>query len=343
MKKVSIIIVNWNGINHLKKCLPSLAKINYPNHEVIIVDNGSKDDSVSYISQNFPQYKIVKSKTNSGFAGGNNKGLPYAKGEYILLLNNDTIVTKTFLSELVKEIEKDENVGVVQGKLISMDFRDRLDSVGAFLTNTGFLYHYGYLQKNHKKYDRSIYLYTAKGACMMARSAVIKTVGLFDEEYFAYFEESDFCHRVWLAGYTIRYAPQSVIYHKIGGTTNAMRNSFIQFHSFKNRINTYIKNLGILELIQILPIHILLCEVAAFGFLFLRKPGHFIAVNKAIIWNITNLSNTLIKRRYVQTKIRKKSDKEIMKFIKKSGSFKYYYYLFAKSLVGYKEEKFITR
>lgn len=341
MKKVSIIIVNWNGINHLKKCLPSLNKITYKNYEVIIVDNGSHDDSVKYIENNFKKIKIVKCKKNLGFAGGNNKGLPHASGDFILLLNNDTFVTKNFVTELVAEISKDEQIGVVQGKLISMEQNERLDSVGAFLTNTGFLYHYGYLQKNIKKYDRSIYLYTAKGACMLIRKEVIKKVGLFDNDFFAYFEETDFCHRVWLAGYKIKYAPKSVIQHKIGGTSNTMRSAFIQFHSFKNRINSYIKNLGAIELIIILPQHLLLCELAAFSFLLLRKPGHFLAINKAIFWNLQNMSSTLRKREHVQKRIRLKTDREIMRIIKKGGTLKYYYYLFAKSLVGYSEEKTI--
>lgn len=337
MKKVSIIIVNWNGLHYLQKCLPSLEKVNYPNREVIIVDNGSQDGSLEYLKK-FPNIKLIKNKTNLGFAGGNNKALPYVRGDYILLLNNDTIVTKHFITELVREIEKDEKIGVVQGKLISMEDRKRLDSVGAFLTDTGFLYHYGYLQKDQKKYDKSIYLYTAKGACLMARKEVVKKVGLFDEDFFAYFEESDFCHRVWLAGYTIRYAPKAVVYHKIGGTSNTMRSAFIQFHSFKNRINAYIKNLGTWELIRILPLHLILCEVAAIGFLFLRKPRHFLAVNKAMYWNIVHLSKTLKKREQVQRKIRIKQDKDLMPLLKKQPTFRYYYYLFAKSLVGYEDE-----
>ncbi len=342
MKKVSILIVNWNGLKHLEKCLPTLSKITYKNHEVIMVDNGSVDNSIEYVSKNYPKVKIVRNKINKGFSGGNNSGLPYCTGDYILLLNNDTIVKEDFVTELVRGIEEDPSIGVVQGKLLSMDHPGRLDSVGAFFTNTGFLYHYGYFQKDQRKFNYPIYLYTAKGACLMAKKEVISKVGLFDDDFFAYFEETDFCHRVWLAGYTIKYVPESQIYHLIGGTSNTMKNAFIQFHSFKNRINSYIKNLSIQKLILVLPLHLLLCEFAAVGFLVYKKPGHFIAVNKAILWNITNINKTLKKRTKVQ-KLRVFTDAELAPLISKTVGLSYYYYLFAKSLVGYTDPRVIKR
>lgn len=337
MKKVSIIIVNWNGLGHLEKCLPSLFKIDYPNYDVIVVDNASKDESVPYMEKNFPKIKIVQNKTNEGFAGGNNAGLSMVTGDYVLLLNNDTVVTKNFIDELVKTIESDPSIACVQSKILSMDYPDRLDSVGAYLTNTGFLYHFGYFQKNKKSYDSTKTLYTAKGACMMVRKKIVDQIGLFDQDFFAYFEETDFCHRIWLHGGKIEYCPKSIIYHKVGGTSNSMNNAFIQFHSFKNRINSYLKNLGTIELFKILPLHLVLCEIAALVFIPKGRPDLFIAINKAICWNFVNLSKTLNKRRKVQHKLRKVSDSEFMPIIKRNLGLRYYYYLFAKSLVGYKE------
>lgn len=337
MKKVSIIIVNWNGINHLKKCLPSLARVSYDNVEIILVDNASTDGSVEYVVKFFPKIKIVGNKKNIGFAGGNNKGVAKARGDYVLLLNNDTVVTRSFVNELVKVLDENAAVGVVQGKILSMDYRSRLDSVGAFFTYTGFLYHYGYFQKDKKKYDNTKYLYTAKGACMMIRKVLIDKIGLFDNDYFAYFEETDFCNRVWLSGYKVVYAPKSVVYHKVGGTSNSMNNAFIQFHSFKNRINSYLKNLEAINLLILLPQHLLLCEIAALSFIFKRRFDLFIAINKAIIWNVENLKKTLSKRKVIQEKFRVVRDKEYMTIIFRDPGLKYYYYLFAKSLVGYKE------
>ncbi len=337
MKKVSILIITWNGRHHLEMCLSSVKNLIYPNIEIIVVDNGSTDDSIEFLRKNYPEVKIVHNKTNLGFAGGNNAGIKVVTGEFLLLLNNDTKVTRTFVTEMIKVIEVDEEIGAVQAKTLSMDDPRKLDSIGAFLTGTGFLYHYGYLQKDMKKFDRRINLYTAKGACMMIRKSVIDKIGLFDNDFFAYFEETDFCHRLWLAGYSIKYVPEAVIYHKIGGTSNKMNNSFIQFHSFKNRICSYLKNLGTKELIKILPVHLILCETAALGFILKGRPDLFIAINKAITWNVMNIPSTMKKRYVIQRKLRKKSDGEIMPIIKKSPEFKYYYFLFAKSLVGYKD------
>jgi GT2 family glycosyltransferase len=336
MRKVSIIIVNWNGLHHLKKCLPTLKKISYPNYEVILVDNASKDKSIEYVKRFYPKIKLILNSENLGFAGGNNVGYQKATGKYVLFLNNDTEVTKDFLNKLAEKLEEDDSIGGVQSKIRSIIYRNKLDSVGAFLTNTGFLYHLGYLQRDLKKYDSTTDLYTAKGACMLFRKNVIDKVGLFDEKFFAYFEETDFCHRVWLAGYSIKYAPESVIYHLIGGTSNKMPNAFIQFHSFKNRINSYLKNLGKTELWKILPTHIILCELAAIGFIFRGRFDLFLAINKAFYWNISNWHETMKERKKIQTKMRKVSDKSIMPLLKRSGSLKYYYYLFTNKLELYK-------
>jgi GT2 family glycosyltransferase len=342
--KVSLIIVNWDGAMHLKKCFPTLEKIDYPNLEIIIVDNASQDKSI-YIIKEFTKkmkerkvvVKTVINKKNLGFAGGNNAALPYVTGKYVLLLNNDTKVTKNFIKELVKVIEKNPTVDCVQSKILSMDYPDKLDSVGAYLTNTGFLYHYGYFQKNKLAYDATRDLYTAKGACMMIKKEVIERIGLFDQDFFAYFEESDFCHRIWLSGGKVMYAPKSVIYHKVGGTSNSMNNAFIQFHSFKNRINSYLKNLGTLELLKILPLHLLLCEIAAIGFIPKGRVDLFYTINRAIYWNIKTLKKTLKKRKKIQHDLRTVPDSKFMSTIKRNPGIRYYYYLFAKSLVGYRE------
>lgn len=337
MKKVSIVIVNWNRVGYLKDCLKSLSKISYKNTEIIVVDNASTDGSVEFVKKNYPKIKLVRNKSNLGFAGGNNAALSKITGDYVLFLNNDTTVDKHFLEPLVKVLDEDKNLGVVQSKILTMEDHKKLDAVGGYFTLTGFLYHYGYYQRDSKKYSHQLNMYSIKGASMMTRMSLVKKIGLFDHDFFAYFEETDFCHRVWLSGFSVKYIPDSIIYHKIGGTSNSMNNAFIQFHSFKNRINTYLKNLGLVQLIIVLPIHLLLCELAGFGFILKRKPGHFVAINKAILWNVTTISKTLRKRKKVQSKIRVVSDKEIFAQVKKNPPLRYYYYLFAKSLVGYKE------
>lgn len=304
---VSIIIVNWNGLRWLADCFGSLAKQDYKNYEIIFVDNASKDDSVPWVKSHYPNTKIVINKKNLGFADANNVGYELAKGAYVLFLNNDTRVTKTFLSELVKVLERDKTIGGVQSKILLMDHPDTHDSVGAFLTPTGFLYHYGFGKKDQKKYDKEINLYTAKGACMMFRKNVLDAVAIngdiFDPDYFAYFEETDMCHRVWLAGYRIVYAYKSIIYHKMGATSSSMNNAFIQYHSYKNRIRSYMKNFNTSDLLTILPFHLCIVECYSLYVLIHGRFAIWWVIQKAIWWNVGLVKRTIGLRHYVQTKI----------------------------------------
>lgn len=329
---ISIIIINWNGEAYLKTCLPSIYKQSYKNIEVIVVDNASIDGSIKYIKSSFPQTKIIKNDKNYGFAEGNNIGYRTAKGKYILFLNNDTKVVDGFLQELVKVVESDEEIGGAQSKILLMDDPSRLDSVGAYLTNTGFLYHYGLLKKDNKKYDKIINLYTAKGASMLFKKEVLEKIKIndeiYDSKYFLYFEETDMCHRVWLAGYRIVFAPKSIIYHKVGGSSTRIHNAFIQYHSFKNRINSYLKNLELVNILRIMPVHLLLCEGYSFYFLCRLDLRMFLAIQRAILWNISNFSATLRLRTTIQNQIRKVKDKDLDLLIKKQVTPFYLYLLF---------------
>ena len=330
-KMVSIIIINWNGKGYLKTCLPLVYKQDYKNIEVILVDNASMDGSVGYVRKNHPEAKIIINKENLGFAEANNIGYRIAKGDYILFLNNDTEVTYNFLSELVKMLESDKQIGGVQSKILLMDDPERLDSVGAFLTHTGFLYHYGIAKKDSPTYNKQIEIYSAKGACMLYKKSVLEEIKIndevFDSSYFAYFEETDMCHRVWLAGYKIIFVPSSVIYHKMGGTSTKLSDPFVQFHSFKNRINSYLKNLSFSTLIWLLPSHIVFCELYAFISLVRLNYWLFLAIQKSIWWNIATLKRTFTLREIIQTKIRKVSDKELLLTSMKKVRPSYYRYL----------------
>ncbi len=332
-KLVSIIIVNYNGKDHLKKCLPSLEKQKYHPIQTIIVDNASQDGSVEFITKNYPRIELVQNNANLGFAEGNNVGYDAVKGEYVLFLNNDTEVTDNFLIELVKIAEADKTIGGVQSKILLMDQPDTLDSVGAYLTNTGILYHFGVNKKDGPFYNKCVPVYSAKGACLLIKRTVLEQVlvdnKIFDERYFAYFEETDLCHRIWLAGYKLLYVPQSVIYHKLGATSMKFSNAFVQFHSFKNRINSYMKNLEMYSFLKIMTIHLLICQVAVLFYATQGKMKISFAIEKAIIWNICNLPETLRKRKYIQAKIRKISDHDLMPMITQKVGIRYYYFLFS--------------
>lgn len=330
---VSIIIVNWNGLNHLEKLLPSLTKVNYSPFEVIIVDNASDDNSVNFVNKNYPTYKVVKNKINLGFAKGNNVGVKHAKGEYLLFLNNDTEVTQDFLSILVREIKSSNKLGIVQPKILLLEKKDTLDSIGSFLTSTGFLNHYGFEEKDTKLKDKKIYLFSAKGACFLMRKELFNAVGGFDNDYVNYFEETDLCWRVWLNGKKILYVPAAKIYHKGWGSSTKLGLYAVTYHSFKNRINCLLKNLAFINLVKILPLHFLTCIFISLVYAISLKFSNTWGIYCAVFWNIRNLSNTIKKRDIIQSRIRKNSDSEIFKYIFKDKGVTYYFLILYTSLV----------
>ena len=185
---VSIILVNWNGKHYLKLCLRSLAAVTYRSKEIILVDNASTDGSAEWVRSQYKNVRIIKQKENLGFAGGHDAGLREARGDLILLLNVDTVVEPSFLSKLVKRLQDDQNIGILQPKVMLEEDRRLIDSIGSFFLPSGLLYHYG-REKDETipQYNIPLDIFSAKGVCMLVRREVIDRVGLFDTKYFAYF------------------------------------------------------------------------------------------------------------------------------------------------------------
>ncbi len=314
---VSVIIVNWNGGEIMRQCLESLSKIKYSNYELIIVDNGSTDGSEN-IAANFQfpisNFQLIKNKENLGFAKANNQGYKKTRGEYVLLLNNDTKVKGDFLSRLVTRMEEDYRIGVIQPKIYLMDRPGYLDNAGSFLTKIGFLQHWGFGQRDRKEFAKEREIFSAKGACMLIRREVIEKVGLFDNDFFSYFEESDFCWRVWLSGYKVIFYPGTVIYHKLGFTIRRLNVTWLNYHYYKNRICSLLKNLEVKNLLLILIPHIMISEFLFLIFLIRGQFSYSFMIKKAIIWNIWNLPEIYKKRKRIQ-KIRKLNDRELFRII----------------------------
>lgn len=322
MKKaslVSVIIVNWNGGRVLEDCLKSLLKIDYPRWELILVDNGSTDGGIEKIqklkfkSRNYKsKLKILRNRTNLGFTVANNQGYKKTQGKYILLLNNDTKVTSDFLTGLVARAEEDPKIGVIQPKIFLMDKPGYLDNAGSFLTKIGFLQHWGFLEKDGEEFNRERDVFSVKGACMLIKRELVERVGLFDESFFSYFEESDFCWRVWLSGSRVLYFPKASIKHKVGFTIRRLDVPSVNYHYYKNRICSLIKNLELSNLLTILPLHLIISFGIMTLFLIRLKPKNSGMILKALIWNLTNLTDTLKKRARIQ-KMRVVNDSQIFK------------------------------
>jgi len=332
---VSVVVINHNGMRFLKNFFSSFLRQTYLNYELIMVDNQSEDESVSFIESNYPSVKIVRNPVNSGYAGGSNLGLKSCKGEYIMIINNDVVVSEDLIEKLLDAYEEIPNLGAVQPMIKLIDDKVKLDACGSFWTNTGFNYHYGiYKKANLPIYNKKFPVYSLKGVCMLVTRKIIDEVGLFDDDFWCYFEETDFCHRVWLAGYECWYYPKSFLYHHMGGTRLKKAESFIQFHSFKNRLCSYLKNLGSWELIKILPVYFLLSFVWSAAHLLRLDVSGFLVVYKAFWWNVLNIRKTLKKRKYVQKCIRKKTDREIFSRARRNPRLSYYFYL-VKGLKNY--------
>lgn len=300
---VSVIIVNWNGGEILKDCLDSLSKIRGINWELVLVDNGSTDQSEKLplkYKKPIKNYKLIKNSDNLGFAPANNQGVKKASGKYILLLNNDTIVFADLFKELIKKIETDPYIGVIQPKIYLMDKKDYLDNAGSFLTRIGFLTHWGFMQKDGLEYQSEREIFSAKGACMLIRADLVKKIGLFDDDFFSYFEESDFCWRVHLAGYKVIFYPKTFIFHKLGYTIKRMNVFNLNYQYYKNRICSLIKNLELKTMPQVLGSHIIISLGIALLFALRGNVGNSLLIFRSFWWNIKNISKTLKKREKIQ-------------------------------------------
>jgi GT2 family glycosyltransferase len=326
---ISIIIVNYNGKKWLKKLFDSLLSQAYKNFEIIFVDNNSSDDSVEFIKNNYKddRIRIVLSDKNLGFSGGNNLGFKHVKGEYILLLNNDTWAPADYLEKFIKGFQEIPNAGSIQSKIILMSNTDKLDVCGSYWTDSSFLYHYGYGQdQSLEKYNRVMPFFSNKGASMMLRKDVVDKIDFFDEDFWSYYEETDLCNRIWLAGYECWYYPKAVVYHAMGGTSLTFPNSEIQFHNFKNKLLSFLKNFEIWTLAGVFPVYFVLNMALSFFWLLQGEGKKFWAFYRAIWWNILHFRQTLRKRMIIQS-FRKKKDGEFFKKVKRNPRLKYYYYL----------------
>ncbi len=231
--KVSIIIVNYNGKELLQKCLDSLLKVNYDNFEIILVDNNSTDGTVEFITKNYPSLIIIKLDSNKGFAEPNNVAAKISKGKYLLFLNNDTVVTPNFISEMVKVMETDKKIAICQSLLLKPD--GSVDSSGDFIDHLGVVYN------SKTKIDEIREVSSARGASMLVRSDIFEKLDGFDQKFFVTFEDVDLCWRSWILGYRVLIIPTSIVYHE-GGITIKKIKSEIAFHGFKNQLAMKITN-----------------------------------------------------------------------------------------------------
>lgn len=307
---VSIVIATTRGGDDLVSCLTSIEAEAYPELEIVVIDNGSTDAAVAGLPERFHRVSVLRNEENVGFVGANNQGVETSTGELVLLLNDDTVVEPGAIGTLVRTLQAHPSWAGAQAKLLRMDSPGFLDTAGSFLTATGFLVHRG-SGEPEERFRESDEIFAAKGAALLLRREALEAVGVFDSDYFAYFEETDLCWRLWLAGWELGFAADARIQHKLGATAGLLPSAFVQFHSFKNRVCTLAKNLGPRRLAWMLPYHLALCVALAGWYVCRGRPRLGAAILRALGWNVRHAPQTLRKRRRVQA-LRRVSDEELM-------------------------------
>lgn len=220
--RVSVIIVNWNGLEHLDTCLGSLQEQTFNDFEVVLVDNGSRDGSVDFLRERHPWVKLVPLKENTGFAGGNNRGLESASGEYLVTLNNDTRVDCEWLAELVETADGHPAAGMVGCRIVAFDEPDRIDSLGIRVCADGMSRAACRARSWSAQKVAPVGEILLPSACAaLYKRAMIEEIGFFDDNFFAYCEDTDLGLRGRLAGWKAVLASRAVVYHKYSGTGGA--------------------------------------------------------------------------------------------------------------------------
>jgi GT2 family glycosyltransferase len=237
--KVSIIILVWNSYDVTRDCLLSLRKLDYPAFEIILVDNGSIDSSSEKLAREFPEIKVIRNEQNLGFTGGNNVGMRDAlkrNADYLLLLNNDTIVSPNFLSELVQVAEGDSRIGMLNPKIYYFEPSDKLWYAGGkYIRWKTFPVHFGLRQRDDGSYNQTQEVSFVTGCALLVRSEVTRKIGLLDEAFFLSYEDVDWSARALEAGYKAMYVPASVIWHRDSYDTK--RNAGLARRDFYNMRN----------------------------------------------------------------------------------------------------------
>lgn len=285
--KVAVVILNWNGKKFLEQFLPTCIKYSKNDADVIVADNKSSDDSVTYLKQNFPDIRIIENNENGGFAKGYNDALSKVEAEYYVLLNSDIEVTENWIKPVIDLMETDPNIAVCQPKIRSFSDPVMFEYAGAA---GGFIDKYGYpfcrgrlfqsMEEDKGQYDDSVDIFWATGACMFVKADIYHKYGGLDNDFFAHMEEIDFCWRLKNNGYRIVYCPDSKVFH-VGGGTLPKISSRKTYLNFRNNFTLLYKNLPSNQIFKVFLVRLLLDGIASVKFLFDGGFKDFFAVARA--------------------------------------------------------------
>lgn len=306
--KIAIVILNWNGRKLLEEYLPSVVK-NIPDYaKIYIADNCSTDDSINYITSNFPEISIIKNDKNFGFAEGYNKALEKVNEKYYVLLNSDIECTPNWIEPVFDFMENNPEVGICQPKILDYNNKSKFEYAGAaggFIDLLGYPFCRGRifneLEQDENQYQKSIEIFWATGACLFIKRELFRTLEGFDESFFAHMEEIDLCWRAQRTGEKIYCIPESKVYHLGGGTLKKV-NPKKTFLNFRNNLLMILKNDIAPKFVFRLFLKLLLDGIAGIKFLAEGSPLHTWSVVKAHFTVYGKIRSVLQERKKLKKK-----------------------------------------
>lgn len=302
MVTVAVVILNWNGKSLLEKFLPTVLAYS-SNATIYVADNASTDESVCFVSQNFPQVKIIRNAINGGYAKGYNDALQHLSEDIFVLLNSDVEVTENWLKPVINEFIQNPNLAAAQPKILDYNKKNTFEYAGAaggFIDKYGFPYCRGRifesLEEDMGQYDTNVSIFWASGACLFIRSQDFKNIGGFDEDYFAHQEEIDLCWRLHSANKEVLCIGTSKVYH-VGGATLDASHPKKTFYNFRNSLFNLYKNIAGVKSFGIIFIRLCMDGMAGIRFLLKGSFSHCFAIIQAHFSFYKNIGKMRRKRR----------------------------------------------
>lgn len=287
MPKVAVVILNYNGKRFLERFLPNVIAHSRDEAEIIVADNASTDDSVSFLGKQYPEIRLIQNAANKGFSTGYNLALKQVEADYYVLLNSDIEVTPNWIKPVIDLMENDPLVAACQPKIRSLEQPELFEYAGA---GGGFIDKFGYpfcrgrlfmhLEEDLGQYDDDLEVFWASGACMFVKAGLFHEYGGLDDSFFAHMEEIDFCWRMKNQGFKIMYTGKSTVYH-IGGGTLPKKSSRKTYLNFRNNLSLLYKNLPQDQLFKVIFLRLIMDGVASLKFLFQAGIADFLAVMRA--------------------------------------------------------------
>ena len=237
MCKIGILLVNYNGKNFLNDCINSIYKMKYKNIDILVVDNDSHDNSIDLLEIEYPDVKVIKTGDNIGVAAGNNVGIRHfikTDCDYILIMNNDVEVDKNMLNYLIQQAGPNT---ITVPKIYYFNDKDVIWFGGGHINwHKGICVHEGYNERDNKKYDSDRYITYAPTCCMLVHKSVFDKIGIMDENYFMYFDDTDFCVRAIDGGVKILYVPKAFMWHKVSSSSGGPDSKISIYYNYRNQL-----------------------------------------------------------------------------------------------------------